>query len=122
MNGMASVDLSPLAELVRERRERADLTQEALAAASGVSRDTIAKVERGKIKIPSPGILKAFARCLPVTVAEMTAAIGYTEPDGSWRGADFLKETNQASEDMERVLQWIQTRVRRLGPEGDGLA
>ena len=66
-----------LAEFLRMERERADLTQEALAELSGVSRDNIAAIENGKSKVPDPSIVKLLADALLLTVDDFVDAMGF---------------------------------------------
>lgn len=53
---------------IKERREALHLTQEALAEASGVSRQTISALECGKCEDVLVGTLAAIARALGTTV------------------------------------------------------
>src|SRR5688572_26136546 len=59
---------SELAAIVKIHRQRAGLTQEALALRSGVSYTTLIKVESGAIKNPSGAIITKLARALGVTL------------------------------------------------------
>jgi transcriptional regulator with XRE-family HTH domain len=101
-----------LADLVRQHREREGLTQQQLAERSGISRNTIAAIELGRVRIPSPEIVRSLARPLRVTVREMLQAMGYPIEDDAAAAA--------VAED--RVLQEIAdllARFRRGGATGD---
>lgn len=68
--------LEDLGERVRAQRRRKDLTTEALAAASGVSRSMISDIERGA-KMPTVLVLARLATALGVTVSRL---LGEDEP------------------------------------------
>ncbi len=53
---------------VKEYREKKNMTQEELAAKSGVSRGTICSIESGKEKNTTSKTLLAIAKALDVTV------------------------------------------------------
>ena len=63
---------------LRIARERAGLSQLALAAASGVTNDTISRLELGR-RSPQAGTIKRLARSLGV--APTALAIGEPAPD-----------------------------------------
>ena len=60
-----------LATVIRQLRERADLTQEQLAKRAKVARSYIALIEAGYKKNPSLEIVKRLARALGVPVTEL---------------------------------------------------
>jgi transcriptional regulator with XRE-family HTH domain len=62
-------------DLVRQLRKRRGWSQEYLAAASGVSRPTIQRIERGQV-IPSPEIAMSLAAVLGVDASAIRAAAG----------------------------------------------
>ncbi len=57
--------------VLRELREKADMTQEQLATKAKVARGYVAKLEAGHAKNPSIDILKKLARALGVPVTEL---------------------------------------------------
>ncbi|MBI0325579.1 helix-turn-helix domain-containing protein [Burkholderia plantarii] len=59
---------------VRALRERAELTLEALAVRSGVSRAMLSKVERGE-KSPTIGVAKRIAHALHTTLSFLTGGV-----------------------------------------------
>ena len=61
-----------LAEEIRRRRKEQDLSLEALASLSGVSRSMISKIERGEA-VPSTAILSRLAEALGVTFSGLMA-------------------------------------------------
>ncbi len=61
-----------LAEEIRRRRKEQDLSLEALASLSGVSRSMISKIERGEA-VPSTAILSRLAEALGVTFSRLMA-------------------------------------------------
>ena len=60
-----------MATVIRQLRERADLTQEQLAKRAKVARSYIALIEAGYKKNPSLEIVKRLARALGVPVTEL---------------------------------------------------
>ena len=60
-----------LATVLRQRREQAGVTQEALAQRAKVARSYIALIEAGHKTNPSLDILKRLARALDVPVTEL---------------------------------------------------
>jgi transcriptional regulator with XRE-family HTH domain len=61
-----------LAEEIRRRRKEQDLSLEALASLSGVSRSMISKIERGEA-VPSTAVLSRLAEALGVTFSRLMA-------------------------------------------------
>ena len=57
--------------MLRQLREREDLTQEELANKAKVARSYVALLEAGRKKNPSLEILKRLARALGVPVTEL---------------------------------------------------
>jgi len=70
VNNRASSSAAKLSANLRQRRLQAGLTLEDLAAASGVSRAMISKVERGQ-SVPSTAILSRMAEALGATFSEL---------------------------------------------------
>jgi transcriptional regulator with XRE-family HTH domain len=60
-----------LAAIIRQLRERANLTQQELARRAKVARSYVALMETGHKKNPSLAILKRLARALGVPVTEL---------------------------------------------------
>lgn len=65
---MAGVDPATIGQLVRQERERVGLTQAQLAEASGLSDETVRRVELGKKFEPSLSTLVAIADALGLQV------------------------------------------------------
>ncbi|MCJ2070623.1 XRE family transcriptional regulator [Methylobacterium sp. J-030] len=68
----ARSQIQVLAEELRRRRKERDLSLEALAALSGVSRSMISKIERGEA-VPSTAVLSRLAEALGVTFSRLMA-------------------------------------------------
>jgi transcriptional regulator with XRE-family HTH domain len=60
-----------LARVVRHARLAAEMTQEALAEASGLSRTYVSKVEGGEMSNPRLETLVALARALGITAGDL---------------------------------------------------
>ncbi len=106
-----------LAELVKIRRDQTGLTQREVGKQSTVSRSTINGIENGDICLPSPEIVRGLATVLPVTVAEMVAAMGYVEPDGTRPEGEFFDTVDSIGDDLEEILEALRTKLRRFGPQ-----
>lgn len=65
------------ARLIKEARTAASMTQEQLAVASGVSRQTIIRYESGNAIQPRPEELRAICRALDIDPREAVIASGY---------------------------------------------
>ena len=67
---MTGNDVGSLGDHLRLLRESAGLTQDELADRSGLSRDAISALERGRRKYPHPATLKMLAEALDLAEAE----------------------------------------------------
>jgi len=65
-----------LGEYVRQKREKAGLSQRQLAQEAGVSFSNISRLESGFHLSPSPGLLKNIADVLDVDLAELLGYLG----------------------------------------------
>ena len=60
-----------LATVIKQQRQRANLTQEELAKRAKVARSYVALIESGRKKNPSLDIIKKLARALGVPATEL---------------------------------------------------
>jgi transcriptional regulator with XRE-family HTH domain len=67
--------------LIREDREQAGLNLNQYAAAVGVSRTYVSRLERGIYDNPSPDVLVRIAKARPISLADLFVGSGYTVPD-----------------------------------------
>ena len=104
------MERNALGDLIKLRREKADLTQDALAERSGISRNTISAIEQGRIKLVQPAILKDLVRVLPLSMGEAVVAMGYDDPREDALAAFFADELALA-EDLESVLARVRQRL-----------
>jgi transcriptional regulator with XRE-family HTH domain len=72
--------MMPLKDRLRELRKAADMTQQALATAAGLSVSVVVQIESGKIPDPRLSTLKALARALDVTLNELAENGGEAPP------------------------------------------
>jgi transcriptional regulator with XRE-family HTH domain len=75
--------------LIRESRERAGMSQEALAEALGVSRQAVSKWEMGAA-VPTPENLKALSEVLGVSFIEEPAPVEEKPAGRRWRIAALV--------------------------------
>jgi predicted ATPase/DNA-binding XRE family transcriptional regulator len=68
---MSEPETSTFSDLLRHLRERSGLTQEELAERSGLSRDAISALERGRRTRPHPPTLKAIGGALGLSDADV---------------------------------------------------
>jgi transcriptional regulator with XRE-family HTH domain len=61
-------------EAIRRRRERADLSQEQLGQAAGITRNYVGMVERGE-NAPTVVVLHQLAKALGTTMAEIVKEV-----------------------------------------------
>ncbi len=85
MHGDATAGTGSFGERLRELRERAGLTQEALAEKSGLSRDAVSALERGKRTRPHPITITSLADALGLDAfaREQLRESGRNEPSVS---------------------------------------
>ena len=102
------------ATLVRLRRKKG-MTQEVLAEASQSERETISRIERGRI-VPTLPTLAALADALDVSLAELLGGSSARPADQS---AEIL-ELLQGLQDDDRiwVKQWLVELCARLKQNG----
>lgn len=69
--------VTPLAGIVRARRQDLHLTQQQLAERVGVSRSEISEIEAGRVRHPRAGVFASLGRVLGLPAAALLAAVGY---------------------------------------------
>ena len=79
---------------LRVARERAGLSQLALSSASGVTNDTICRLELGR-RSPQAGTIERLAHALGVEPAAL--AIGEPDPSADWPADDEAADDPAAS-------------------------
>ncbi len=67
---MAASFLTRMGPRIRKAREHLNLTQKALAAKAGISREYLARLETGR-QDPRVSVIRKLAKALKVTVAEL---------------------------------------------------
>ncbi len=93
-----------LGQLVADRRRRARLSQEQLAAVTGVERATISAIEVGRVRQPSPRVINMLAPALRMSVAELLLAMGYALGDDELRFAEARRAALELLDVMERLI------------------
>jgi transcriptional regulator with XRE-family HTH domain len=88
--------LDHLGENLARLRESRGLTQEALAAASGVSLDTISRLERGARRSVRGGTLAALAKALRVPTGRLLGTTPQQRREAEGAGADQLRRAVHA--------------------------
>jgi transcriptional regulator with XRE-family HTH domain len=106
-----------IANVVREARRRAGLTQAALAERAGVPRSTVARIESGA-RTPSVGLVERLVRA-----AGLELTIGLSEPDP---GTDSMFERTlrrtpaQRLAAATRAARFVLRGRRELAAAADG--
>jgi transcriptional regulator with XRE-family HTH domain len=67
-----------LGKLLKQQREAAGLSQEALASKAGVSRVSLSHLENAVYQQPSPGTLARIGKTLGISMDDIYALTGYT--------------------------------------------
>lgn len=80
------------AQLIRDGRSRAGISQDALADRAGVNRSTVIRWESGDASRPDPDQVRAVCRVLDIDPIRAGIALGYVDPArlGSAAGAPIL--------------------------------
>jgi transcriptional regulator with XRE-family HTH domain len=127
--------MTDLGTFVRDARLRLrmpngrPMSQEALAAATGVSGATISHIESGKMRRPERDTLEALAAALGVTYNELAYAAGYADPpaerdvESEMRRIATLPTTEERMSELKRslplvyeyVVAWGYDLVRQAG-------
>jgi transcriptional regulator with XRE-family HTH domain len=97
---------------VREAREKAQMTQEALAQKLRVETTTLSRYERGEIGI-SWEMLERVADALQVSVPSLVGDVparGGVRPDEE----DLLRAYRTLTPSQKRVARWMVPRLREL--------
>jgi len=98
-----------LGEFVRARRLTLGLTQTELGEQIGRDQTWVSNLERNHFKeLPDPTIIRALARALDVTVADIWTALGYLDPD---------EEPEGRYHPDVRVFAAIATEIERLSDD-----
>jgi transcriptional regulator with XRE-family HTH domain len=107
----------PIADIVREARRRAGLTQAALAARAGVPKSTVGRIESGA-RTPSVELVERLVRA-----AGLRVTISLSEPDP---GSDSMFERTlrrspaQRLADATRVARFVLRGRREIAAASDG--
>ncbi len=104
---MATTEAKTIGRCIRTAREKANLTQGALAELAGVSDETISRLERGTY-LPTLATLRAFADALGMTLDELVRGAGKPKP---LRAVTMGRDVRRLA---ERAAQLTPTGVRRL--------
>jgi transcriptional regulator with XRE-family HTH domain len=110
-----------LARILRDRRAGLGLTIRQLEADSGVNVATIVRLERGEILAPQPDTLKALARPLDLTVADLFAVTEWLPAEElptlkPYLRAKYHDLDERAITDLERFVDQITRRYGDIGP------
>src|SRR5215218_8069599 len=122
---------------LKQLREEAVLTVHELAEASGVSDDTISKIENGQ-RVARPNTLRKLARALNVSPQELrrpakteelvggagkaeAPSSGPTDADWSLVRTEHVDFLDSLGESLEGLNQRTQERLDRSGNDGEAL-
>lgn len=110
-----------LGSFLRTRREALDLTTRQLAAAVGVDKAQIIRLEQGTIASPKADMLARIAEILDVPTAEVYGLAGYTTPKDlpgfrPYMRAKYGELPDDAMAEMERIFTRLAHRHGVSGP------
>jgi transcriptional regulator with XRE-family HTH domain len=114
--------MTDLGTFVRDARLRLrmpngrPMSQEALAAATGVSGATISHIESGKMRRPERDTLEALAAALGVSYNDLAYAAGYADPPAERDVESEMRRIAALPTTEERMVE-----LKRLSPEMYGL-
>lgn len=80
-SSLSGEQAATLAALLRERREMLGKSMRAVCAASGCNISTLSMLEAGTNMSPQPDTLKAIARALNLSIADLFVAIDWLPAD-----------------------------------------
>jgi transcriptional regulator with XRE-family HTH domain len=109
-----------LAELLRTRRQAADMSMRQLALATGLSVSIISKLEAGLLLNPLPETLKAIARVLAVPISDMFVTADWLPADELPTLKPYLraKYSDLDERDIADIEAYAHQRARRHGGTG----
>lgn len=99
--------VTPLAEVVRQRRLELGLSQYELARRAGVTRSAVNALEHGGIKEPRAGVFSRLAAALELTGDDLLTRIGKGAPrtvGGSVDWRDAIRGHPALSDTAKRAL------------------
>lgn len=103
-----------LGQLLKQHRQAAGLSLEALAKATGMEGSTVLRIERGEIAAPNPQSLQRLASALGTEVEDYFALAGYFTPHGLPGLKPYLRAKYDLSDTMadevEDYVSWLQSR------------
>ena len=109
---------------LRGRRRQADIVAGVRAMGVDFSRSYLSRIERGEIDLPSLPVLRALARVLNTSAADLLHAAGYLEtqdlPDEVYAYARWLAEfpahwRAMVIDQSKVLLAWIEAERMRDG-------
>jgi len=114
---MSPKDTTKLGTAIRRHREKAGLSQSALAAAIGVPASTVFRLERGEFGRPDPEKLARLAEALSIEAEELYALADYPElPDM----APYLRAKYRMSEAAVQEAEEFFAKLEKRDKKGGG--
>lgn len=108
-----------LGEIIRQRRNALNITQDDLGRRVNLSRAGIGKIEAGKTKGSSPETIRRIASALALPLSDLTDAMGYrTNPAED--AAEYEALSTRFAQLMIEVED-VMRRMRRFMPGSDTL-
>lgn len=93
---MSTGHATKLGAFIREEREAEGRSLSQLAAAVGVQKSTILRMEQGAIESPSPLTLQRISEALRVDFEDLFALAGYGTPEGLPAVGPYLRRKYDA--------------------------
>jgi transcriptional regulator with XRE-family HTH domain len=114
---MAQTSAQRIGTYIRKHREARGLSQNKLAALSGVNQSTVIRIERGDFRQPNPETLQALVSALEVPLADVWSLAGY-QVDGKLPSTlPFLraKYRDLSDKEMDSLTNDVAYLLRQYG-------
>jgi transcriptional regulator with XRE-family HTH domain len=98
-------DLKQLGRLLLHHRHTAELSQDRLAAATGLDKGTVSRIERGEIEAPNATTLQRLAAALGTDVEDYYVLAGYLSPQGLPSLGVYLRTKYDASPELANEIE-----------------
>ncbi len=111
---------TPLGDLLREERQKRNLTLRRVEEKTGIHNAHLSQIEKGAIARPAPNILFTLASLYDLHYEQLLQLAGHLEPDdgkarGSLQGAALHALEELTPEEQSQVLEYMRDLKRGRG-------